>query len=96
MSDILTQAKLRDREALERCEALRQYFAARKGVKASHAPTVAQGEPLEQPSKPEKRGGHLTTVGRLARMFSIRIKHDEQERDNVWRSLYPETRNPYR
>lgn len=95
MNDILSEARRRDAEALQRVEALRQYFAARKGVKTPHAPLQPQIELPQQPSKPEKRGGQLTTVGRLARAFSIRIKHDEQEREKIWKSLYPDASSPY-
>lgn len=96
MSDTLEEASRRNSEALQRVIRLRRSIEARKVGSAGYAPTVAQGEPTEQPSKPEKRGGQLSTIGRLARIFSIKTNHNEQERNRIWQTLYPGVNNPYR
>lgn len=87
MTDILTQAKLRDREALERCAFLQQYFAARKGVKTPHAPLQPQIEPPQQPSKPEARVfGRLTFIGRLWRVSNTEVI--KPKRGEIWERIY--------
>lgn len=91
MSDILADARRRDAEALERCAALRDYIASRKGGNASPAPVAPQVEPLQQPSKPEARvNGRLTFIGRLWCVSKAHIIKPEKGR--IWKSLYQDSR----